>query len=752
MKAMTSTCVYQLRNFFKFRYVEFKIKNRQINNFRNLFLFSLILLIQQNIFGINDTLYLSAKTFGAKGDGITDDGPVLRQLCNIANYSNVPVKIIFEPNSVYFIDAYLENLGGLYLNKASRVVFDGNFATLKVHPSNRAFIFKSVKNVAVKNFHIDYSPLPFTQGKILRIDDTNKNLDFIVDDGYDQPVVGDISYYIDDKLSDCIVANGQTKKFYQTHARLSNVTYLGNKTYRVSYRSSFSLSPAKAGDYFVMKIKYAYSPLPRNTTTTNLFEKNEYFFSPSGSITLSQSEDILIENIVSYASPTMTVNASGCSNLRINRLIIKRKAGRIVAGNSDGVHLKCNELSPIIENSFFEGMMDDAIHAKISGDKITEVTASNKVRIVHSDIAWDNTNLKINKSVMVYRPSERKEISTKNCYILNYEPVSYNSGWVTLSENITGIKVDDRIFLHAATPVIIKNCQFETQLQRAILCKQPGIISNCAIRDNGRGIVNAFDNASAIEGPPGQRTEIDNCRFENLTRNAVYVVCPSKNYNQRTQSEYGGQTQLVVKNSFFDISSQAVNVSNSQGICLSNNRYGYLTTAPDLNQYFSITNSDILFNSDNNFSKGWSVYDSDEDGVADVVEPSGDVDKDGIPNISDKDSNNNGIEDGLEWYMGKDPYLKLLETKIESPSIKSATLRVFPVPVNASSNIYLRIEEMSPVKLSLYSHNGMLLNTLLDDVVDRGDYKIQFPTIYIGGSAFILKMQASLLSSTLILE
>ena len=51
-----------------------------------------------------------------------------------------------------------------------------------------------------------------------------------------------------------------------------------------------------------------------------------------------------------------------------------------------------------------------------------------------------------------------------------------------------------------------------------------------------------------------------------------------------------------------------------------------------------------------------TLTDQDEDGLLDTDEGTGDPDGDGLPNYLDTDSDDDGVDDGLEHRFGYDPY------------------------------------------------------------------------------------------------
>lgn len=540
----------------------------------------------------NDTIYYNVSKYGVKGNGKTDDLPALTRLFLKASQQKRPAKVVFAPGKVYRIGQHTKDLyGRVLINRANNLVVEGNGCTLLIHPSSRAFAVYRSKNIVIRNFKIDYSPLPYTQGRVSKADADNYYLEFKIDSGYPAPVTGDEPYKNGGKIVDCITANGKTRKFFQGHSWVKEVEDLGNGTFGVKYdlRKQEQLKP---GDFFCMKLPYAESRLIQNNETKDAAEKGEFIYTNTANIAAQQCDGLILENITSYAAPLMTFVLKGCSRHILRNCSIISKDNRIVAGCSDGMHLKGNEHQPRIENCHIERTMDDAIHIKMSGDAIKEILATNKFKIEHKDILWDNTNLGKGKKVMVFNPETSKQLA--ECTITDYEPLNYREGIVTLDKNVAEADSKTCLYLQSDEEAVITGCTLGTQLQRGILTHQPTKVTNCTIEDNGL----AFELAllsGGIEGPPTQKLTIENCIFRNLVWGGISVNCPSHDYNQK------GTPQLVVKNNIFDLRHNIPLVSavNSNGVSFTGNKI--ITKKANVAEasLFRLINTPVLENSNN---------------------------------------------------------------------------------------------------------------------------------------------------------
>ncbi len=531
------------------------------------------------------------RAYGAVGDGRSDDGPALRRIFADASRASEPAAIHFEAGMVYRLASPTDTHGRLLLREAGRVTIEGHGATLLVRPPNRALGIYRSHDIVVRDLTIDYSPLPYVQGTITRLDDAGGWLEFRPHPGYDAPVEGDASLYVDGRNEDSVTFDHETRKFYHAHSRVSGVSAAGGGCFRITYRGK-RFTQARVGDFFAMKHRWGARQAARLETTDDPARRNETISDPDSSLSLVQSDRVRIEDVRSHAAPGMTLNARGCRELVVRGLVIERVGDRLVAGCSDGIHIKGTESPPLIQDCRIEGTMDDSIHVKISGDWVTEVASPRRLKIRHMDVTTDNTNLGAGRRVLVWDHGRKRELIQTR--IAHYEPIDARTGWVTLATDAPGLKQRDSLYLMSEGEAVIENCRFGTQLQRAILTHQSTLIKGCDIQDNGQGVVVAFGD---IEGPPTQRIRVEGCTFRNLSLRALSITCPSLDYDQ------GGDPQLIATGNDFFLPPgvPALVVRNSHGVALRDNRYHIRGEPPAPADTLVLVNSTLREDRDNQF-------------------------------------------------------------------------------------------------------------------------------------------------------
>ena len=132
---------------------------------KNILLLIFIALINTIFSQVNnlERLELRVQDFGVSGDGKTDDGTALRKLFEKASALQRPARIIFQKDATYYLGKVDNHpIGSLFLDRAEDLIIEGNNALLLVDPNRRPFEMYRCKNIILRNFRIDHSPLSLT--------------------------------------------------------------------------------------------------------------------------------------------------------------------------------------------------------------------------------------------------------------------------------------------------------------------------------------------------------------------------------------------------------------------------------------------------------------------------------------------------------------------------------------------------------------------------------------------------------------
>ncbi len=470
-----------------------------------------------------DPKNLAVTHFGAAGDGRADDRDAIQRALSAAVAAGPGSRVVFEPGRVYRLGPRDEAYGALLLEGARGVTLCGQGATLLAHPSNRILAVYDCRDLVVRDFVLDFDPLPFTQAELLDIDSEQGSVRFRVAAGFADPVEAGADQYRDFKSSDCVFLDGATGHFTHDWLRLEEVRRQKNRIFEARFHGSRELvtrrlSAVRPGDF--MGIKMLHPPAQVKRTDAGRFVATGV-----ASINIAFSWGVRLERIVSYAAPNMTFNAHGSEDITLDGCAVRRRPGsdRLIAGNSDGCHLKSLTSMPRVIDCEFEALMDDSIHIKISSNHVAEVRGRD-VRLTHGDIAYNDVVIQPGQELSLFDWDRRRHLSY--AVVQDVRRVRYREVWVTLDRQIPGLSPGALAFPRPVRDAEVQRCRFGTQLKTALLLRPPGLVRDCVFDGVAYG-VHAFLN-DRIEGPVPFGTRVQHGEFLRPSIAGIALSIPSR--------------------------------------------------------------------------------------------------------------------------------------------------------------------------------------------------------------------------------
>ncbi len=293
---------------------------------------------------LNVRAVLNVKEFGAvAGDG-KDDRAAVHAAVRKARAMEGPVRIDFSPG-VYdffpatpgFSDAKEEAV--LRLHNCRNLVIDGHGAEIVIHQQNISFAeVHTSTNLIVRNFSIDYDPLPFSQGTVEAVDAETTSAVVKLHAGFpppDDPFFKSVGSW--GMLKDP-AHPGRLKAGCPAHFFYKKILPLGSGLFRVVLGSPAELMNFEVGDVFAI--------IGRSVGV------GQYF----------ASENITFDHLTIYAAPGSLFVGSQTSQLNVLNCKGLLKGNRLLVSCADGVHCQAARIGPWIENCEFEGLSDDCLN------------------------------------------------------------------------------------------------------------------------------------------------------------------------------------------------------------------------------------------------------------------------------------------------------------------------------------------------------------------------------------------------------
>lgn len=420
---------------------------------------------------------------GAKGDGKTDDGPSLRaaisQAVEMSRAEPETTHVVaFERGKTYYVGPWDQRWETLPIINARDLVINGNGAELNVHRNNMAFGILNSERVTIRNFTIDYRPLPFTQGEVIEVDRNEGTFLWQVEEGYPAPVGTNFDHA-------CFIEPAPSRRYTHDWMYIEDVIPIANGTrvFRIVPRDGRWRDVVKDNVAAKQRCWFHVREMSKEQYNARFVNdaQRRSVSSPAASIQLRGSHNCVIENIDHFSSPRMTLRTDGSNDLLIRNVRVIRRPGttRLCAGNSDGFHGRSIR-GPVIENCEFEALGDDSLGLGVMAHRVMEVEDSTHLKLRYTDIAWYPSWIAEGQTLVFWDQESGRELGEAKVIECRLD-----GHWshVTLDKAVGNIKPmsefaasDGRgpqrvtvAFQKPESPIVVRNCRFRTQLKVAML-------------------------------------------------------------------------------------------------------------------------------------------------------------------------------------------------------------------------------------------------------------------------------------------
>ena len=472
---------------------------------------------QQTVFDIS--------RFGAVGDGVHDDGPALRRAMAAAIQAGPGSRVVLSPKTYRL----LENPRSDYqldLTDVGGLIIEGNGARLINTPSSNLIRLRGCQGVTVRGLTVDYDPLPFTQGTIVQVDADEGTFDLRLHIGYPLPPA---DTWVKQRLGQggwqwgSVIDPKERHRRWdvQMHFFIKSVQALdlAERLYRIEVTPQFkkALSPVRAGDRFFLPLPYVRSGGRGGSMGTNF--------------SVMACSNCTIEDITFYSARSGMVFGVSHNEgpISLRKLAIRFKPGtnRICTTWRDGIHSKDNRMGPVIEDCYFEGMLDDSINMGANTAMAREIRSDTK-------FVLSGAPFRPNDEVLVWDPVTGRTLARTTVVSLGRER---GAVLVTLREPVSGV-VTGRKRPHrdiASTHFynlsrcgrgfVVRDCTFKPQRRHALLVRAPdGLIENNLIDGvGGSAVALGNEMGSFYEGPFPSNTIVRNNTIRNTQDTAIKV-------------------------------------------------------------------------------------------------------------------------------------------------------------------------------------------------------------------------------------
>lgn len=305
---------------------------------------------------------LRIRDFGAKGDGVADDGEAFAKA--FAALKAAPgAKLVLAPGTYrigsgavkHYHERYHKILRGLEDN----TIEGENASIVFTNPDHGGLLFRDCRNLTLRGLTFDWDPLPFTQGEITAVNAGDpRTFTMKIEPGYPEADNGNFKNYAPEgKFMIGFVYDPATRrlfsaKLFHNHKGVERVERIQPGLYRITLSPKFSPDGIEKGRLFVL--------VSRN---------------PSNGIVFDNCTKPTVEDVTMHSSSHIgMVFRNGTASPVVKQVKLVRKPGttRMLCTNADGLFFDGCAGGPTVENCHLDGVMDDGLVLPVNSRQVLQ--------------------------------------------------------------------------------------------------------------------------------------------------------------------------------------------------------------------------------------------------------------------------------------------------------------------------------------------------------------------------------------------
>ena len=312
-----------------------------------------------------------AMDFGLKADGVSDDGPAIRAMLELAATIEDPVVLRFPKDKVIAVNTGTERYV-FHLHRKRQLTIDGNGCEFRLDPDLRFIDVFDCEQVTVKNLQVDYALQATTPGTVMALDEAAHTIDVQLDQldyaarlGGPTKEDGEQAFF-GMLLLDAPYDTKKVKHFYVFGAEDLGeglVRIQSDAAHVKGLRKSLKLGETRIG-----------LPVP------GLAHRH----GPGALCRIDYSEDILFQNVEIWTAPWFSFQLfrnQGAVTMQQVHVRPRPGSGKVLSSCRDAIHAKGNRGELLFEDCILSGLGDDAFNISTHCSRIRKIHTPVEIEI-----------------------------------------------------------------------------------------------------------------------------------------------------------------------------------------------------------------------------------------------------------------------------------------------------------------------------------------------------------------------------------
>jgi parallel beta-helix repeat protein len=505
------------------------------------------------------TTEIRAINFGAIPDDNQDDTKAIQSAIDACIKSGAS-RLKFEFGT-YDISGTISDGRGNFkpsvvISDAENLTIEGNGAEFTGHNYSSMFHFINCSNITLNNIYVDWYPLPYTQGKVIKVD----------------------TGYVDIKVMDPFIAvsglHTQAILGYDPERQRMGRRFTDH--YQLDFGKPTEVVAPGIMRLFIGHLDRFAGHLP--DVGTEVIARHQVYGYQS--FELIKCSDVNFENVNIYSNPGMGITGRDCRDVSLShvKIMIRPGSGRWMSCTADATNFVGCRGTVTMENCLFEGMGDDATNVRSGEYLVVDEKLNNNVLVVKKGYRYGG-------KVDPPEPGDKIEISGKDKLLLPYATLTVRSvkenaedktTTMTFREDLPEQTVKGDIIGDASScPVLrIRNCTVYRNRSRGLIVKTRNvIIEDCTFRDICASAIGLEADVNAWwESIGSADVIIRNNMFIDCRYDPEYLQGVIESHTMSQTAPAGVHRRITIANNIFlGSGSNILKLGSAEGVKILNN-------------------------------------------------------------------------------------------------------------------------------------------------------------------------------------